>query len=74
MYSIEIYETVDGKSELWDFLEELRPGKNRILYFYFSNNVFILLHHFRKKTQKTPRSQIEKAKSEVIDYLKRKEK
>ncbi len=24
MYSIEFYETVDGKSELWDFLEDLR--------------------------------------------------
>lgn len=24
MYTVEFYETADGKSELWDFLEELR--------------------------------------------------
>lgn len=24
MYTVEFYETADGKSELWDFLENLR--------------------------------------------------
>ena len=24
MYTVEFYETADGQSELWDFLEELR--------------------------------------------------
>ena len=24
MYTVEFYETADGRSELWDFLEELR--------------------------------------------------
>lgn len=28
---------------------ELRPGKNRVLYFFFGNNTFVLLHHFAKK-------------------------
>lgn len=28
---------------------------------------FVLLHHFVKKTQKTPRREIEKAKSELKD-------
>jgi phage-related protein len=28
---------------------ELRPGFNRVLYFYFENNTFVLLHMFRKK-------------------------
>lgn len=52
---------------------ELRPGSNRIFYFCCNNNQFILLHSFRKKTQKTPRREIEKAKSERDDYLSRKE-
>lgn len=52
---------------------ELRPGNNRVLYFYFENNTFVLLHQFRKKTQKTPIREIEKAKSERDDYLSRKE-
>lgn len=50
---------------------ELRPGNNRILYFYYKNNTFVLLHMFRKKTQKTPKEQIEKAKREMISFIKR---
>lgn len=52
---------------------ELRPGSNRVLYFYHKNDTFVLLHHFRKKTQKTPRRELEKAKAERDDYLSRKE-
>lgn len=119
MYTVEFYETTDGKSELWDFLEELRvktatskdariqykqislyiqllqdngtrlgenitkhleddiwelrPGNNRVFYFFFENDTFVLLHHFRKKSQKTPRREIEKAKNERIDYITQKE-
>lgn len=32
----------------------------------------VLLHHFRKKTQKTPKNEILKAKSERADYILRK--
>ena len=119
MYTVEFYETIDGKSELWDFLEELRikattskdariqhkqislyiqllqdngtrlnenitkhledgiwelrPGNNRVFYFIYENDTFILLHQFRKKSQKTPKREIEKAKAERNDYLTRKE-
>lgn len=58
---------------LEDDIWELRPGNNRVLYFYFKDNTFVLLHQFRKKTQKTPRREIEKAKTERNDYLSRKE-
>ena len=53
--------------EIW----ELRPANNRILYFYFKDNTFVLLHMFRKTTQKTPKSEIEKAKRECADYKNR---
>ncbi|MCR5461916.1 MAG: type II toxin-antitoxin system RelE/ParE family toxin [bacterium] len=53
------------KDNIW----ELRPGNNRVMYFYFNNNTFILLHMFRKKTQKTPKSEIIKAEKEIKDYL-----
>lgn len=117
MYRIEFYENSNGKSEVLDFLEELRnkahtnkdariqykqialyiqllqdngtnlsenitkkldeniwelrPGVNRVFYFYFENDTFVLLHHFRKKSQKTPKQEIEKAKLERDDYIKR---
>lgn len=118
MYKIEFYETADGVSELWDFLDdlqkksltnkdariqhkqiaqyiqlledhgtrlgekitkhldediwELRPGDNRVLFFYHKDDTYVLLHHFRKKTQKTPPREIAKAKSERDDWIKRK--
>lgn len=53
---------------------ELRPGNNRVFYFYYDENkAFVLLHHFRKKTQKTPKREIERAKAERDDYKVRKE-
>lgn len=119
MYTVEFYEKANGKSDVWDFLEELRikstsnkdariqfkqlslyiqllqdngtnlhstitkhldediwelrPGNNRVMFFYFKNNTFVLLHQFRKKTQKTPSREIEQAKAERNDYLFRKE-
>jgi len=50
---------------------ELRPGHNRVLYFYFCNKTFVLLHMFRKKTNKTPRNETQKAIKEAEDYKKR---
>ncbi len=55
-----------------DGIWELRPGINRVFYFFYNNNTYVLLHQFRKRTQKTPKSEIEKAKREREDYLKKK--
>ena len=59
--------------QLIEDIWELRPGNNRVLYFYHKEDTFVLLHHFRKKTQKTPMSELEKAKRERNDYIARKE-
>ena len=56
------------EEDIW----ELRPGNNRVLYFYHRDDTYVLLHQFRKKTQKTPRREIEKAKSERDDWIARK--
>ena len=55
------------EDEIW----ELRPLSNRILYAYYEDNKFILLHSFTKKQQKTPKREIEKAKRELEDYKRR---
>lgn len=120
MFDVVFYENAAGKSELWDFLEqlrskaakskdariqykqvsyyiellqrcggdlpidiakhlddgiwELRPGCNRVFYFFFRENTFVLLHQYRKRTQKTPARELAKAKAERADFLSRKEK
>jgi phage-related protein len=46
------------EGEIW----ELRPVDNRILFAAWDGAKFILLHHFLKQTQQTPRQEIETAK------------
>lgn len=55
------------EADIW----ELRPIRDRILFVAWKGNSFVLLHHFVKKTQKTPRREIEKAKRELDDLRKR---
>jgi len=50
---------------------ELRPLDNRILFASHKGKVYILLHHFTKKTNKTPPGEIEQAKRNLADYLER---
>lgn len=61
-----------------DGIFELRVqvGNNitRVLYFFYTGKRIILTNGFTKKTQKTPREEIEKAKIFRADYLCRKEK
>ncbi|MDD2971001.1 MAG: type II toxin-antitoxin system RelE/ParE family toxin [Lachnospiraceae bacterium] len=57
-----------------DDIWELRPLRNRILYAYVENNTFIILHQFVKKTRKTPVREIERAKRNLSDYLRRMQK
>ena len=54
-----------------DDVWELRPLDDRIFFFYFRDNTFVLLHHFLKKTKKTPRREIEQAKRNIADHLER---
>jgi phage-related protein len=40
---------------------ELRPIRDRILFAAWINGSFVLLHHFTKKSQRTPPQEIEQA-------------
>ena len=55
------------EGEIW----ELRPLKDRILFFGYDGNNIILLSHFKKKTQKTPTREIKKANKLMKDYIER---
>jgi len=60
-----IVKHIDGS--IW----ELRPLANRIFFFYWKDNKFVLLHHFIKKTRKTPQREIEQARSKMKDFIER---
>jgi phage-related protein len=57
-----------------DKVWEIRPGNNRVLFFSWIENKIVLLHHFRKKTNKTPKKEIEKAIKEINDWKERNDK
>lgn len=61
-----IVKHIDGN--IW----ELRPLSNRIFFFYWKDNKFVLLHHYVKKSQKAPPKEINKARLNLKDFLKRK--
>lgn len=52
-----------------DDIWELRPLKNRIFFVSFTKGRFVLLHHFLKSTQRTPKNEIEKAKKEYQEII-----
>ena len=56
---------LDG--DIW----ELRPIRDRILFAAWYQGSFILLHHFMKKTQKTPAREIQRAKQNLSDLIER---
>ena len=72
--SLEDYGTRAGEpavkhigGDLW----ELRPMAHRIFFFYWQDNKFILLHHFVKKTNKTPQREIKQAERNMRDFMER---
>lgn len=60
-----IVKHIDGN--IW----ELRPLSNRIFFFYWKDNKFVLLHHYIKKSQKAPTKEINKARLNLKDFLER---
>lgn len=54
-----------------DDLWELRPLANRIFFFYWKDNKFVMVHHYIKKSQKAPKQEIEQARKNIKDYIER---
>jgi phage-related protein len=59
------------EGDIW----KLRPLSNRIFFVAWDGRRFLMLHHFMKKTEKTPQKEIyaarrklERAKNEVDRY------
>lgn len=66
-YRANAIKKVDRENDIW----ELRPGDSRVFFFYFVDNKFVLLHGYKKKSQKMPQKQIDQAIREMKDYRRR---
>ena len=62
-----------GVSLLFAGIQSSVQGNNitRVLYFFYYGGRIILTHGFTKKTQKTPRAEIEVARKRAEDYKNR---
>ncbi len=63
-----------GTEDIWECRVPFASNAYRIFCFFEGNSVVVLTHGFAKKTQKTPRQEIEKAEAYRRDYLKRRMK
>jgi len=57
--------------EIWEVRIQLGNNIFRVLGFFEDNNLIILTSAFHKKSQKTPKKEIELAEKRRKDYLKR---
>ena len=57
------------EDKLYEVRAEVNRNAIRVIYFLYTDRRFILLHGFHKKTQKTPKKELEKAKKYLQDFL-----
>ena len=62
------------EADLWELREESRTNIYRIVYFFFTGRRIVFLHGFQKKTQKTPRQELEIARERYQHFRLREER
>lgn len=60
---------IEGK--LWELRRASSGNIYRVLYFFHTGRQIVFLHGFQKKSQKTPRREIETAQRRLDDFLRR---
>ena len=58
---------------IFELRAQIGSDLSRVLYFFMTGRRVVITHGFTKKTQKTPRSEINKAKTYRKEYLEREE-
>ncbi|WP_367986210.1 type II toxin-antitoxin system RelE/ParE family toxin [Streptococcus sp. ZY1909104] len=57
--------------EIFEIRSKVSSNIQRALYFHVVDNRYVITHGFTKKTQKTPKGQIEHAKAMKLEFEKR---
>lgn len=60
---------IEGK--IWELREESQTNIYRLLYCFLSGRRILIQHGFQKKTQKTPRGEIEVANRRLDAFIQR---
>src|SRR5438094_7309103 len=57
------------EDKLWELRRESRTNIYRVIYFFFQGRRIILVHGFQKKTQRTPRQELEIARARYRTFV-----
>lgn len=57
--------------DIWEVRTRIGSNSYRVLCFLHTNELVVLTNGFRKKTEKTPRNEIQLAESRKADWLRR---
>ncbi len=60
--------------KLWELREESRTNIYRVIYFFYTGRRIVFVHGFQKKTQKTPRKELDIARARYVEFLSREER
>jgi phage-related protein len=66
------FKKLPNTDDIWEVIIDSGSDTYRILGFLYKNNIILLTNGFQKKTQKTPKNEIELAEKLKKDYLRRK--
>lgn len=59
------------KEKIWELRILAKENIHRIFYFAYTGRKMVLLHGFTKKTEKTPKKEIDIAEERIKDYIRR---
>jgi len=68
------FKKLTGTEEIWECRITFGSNAYRIFCFFVDNSVVVLTHGFVKKSQKTPKKEIEKAETYRRNFLQRRKK
>ena len=69
---IEYFKKLENTNDIWEIRASSGNNEFRLLGFWYKSNFIVLTNGFRKKSQKTPKSEIELAENRKKDFLERK--
>ena len=68
---IEYLKKLENTDDIWEVRAGSGNNEFRLLGFWLKSNFIVLTNGFKKKTQKTPKSEIKLAEKRKKDYLER---
>ncbi len=67
----EYFQKMPGTDDIWEVRAQYGGASLRLLGFWAGSNLILLTNGFDKKSEKTPRTEIELAERRKKDYLRR---